>query len=197
MTSRELIDAIKAMVQEQCKKDTNVFGYEIWEYHIARVVDYSKLLADELGADQEIVEISALLHDYASIKDDSLHDEHHIHGADEAERILRKFKYPEEKIAKVRVCILQHRGSRNMEKTTKEAMCVASADAMAHIEQVPSLLHLAYCKRSLGVKEGAAWVLNKLQRSWNKSCPEAREMIRAKYEGARNILELERSAAPQ
>lgn len=59
---------------------------------------------------------------------------------------------------------------------------------MAHIEQVPSLLHLAYYKRNMGVTEGANWVSKKIQYSFNKICPEGQEIIRAKYESAQLVL---------
>lgn len=183
-----LVESIKYMVEEQCKSQDNIFGYEIWPYHISVVVKYAKLLADKLSADKEIVEISALLHDYASIKDKYMYEEHHIYGAIEAEKILKDFGYPQGKISKVKDCIMQHRGSIELERTTKEAICVASADAMAHIGQVPSLLHLTYCKKMMGVSEGANWVLNKIQRSWNKLCPEAKEIIKEKYDSSKIIL---------
>ena len=79
-------------------------------------------------------------------------------------------------------------GSIELNKSTKESICVASADAMAHIDQVPSLLHLAYCKKMMGVSEGAAWVLNKIQRIYNKICPEAKELIGWKYESSIKVL---------
>ena len=188
MDKNNIVQSIKNIVEEQCKSKDNIFGYEIWTYHIAVVVKYSKLLSDKLDADKEIVEISALLHDYAAIKDKSMYEDHHIFGAMEAEIILKSFDYPMDKITKVKDCIMQHRGSIELEKSTKESICVASADAMAHIDQVPSLLHLAYCKKMMGVSEGAAWVLNKIQRSYNKICPEAKELIRWKYESSIKVL---------
>lgn len=188
MNSVKLIQSISNIVEEQSKKDTNVFGYEGWIYHVITVVKYAKLLAERLDADKEIVEIAALLHDYASIKDSSMYKEHHIYGAIEAEKILRGFNYPEEKINKVKDCIIQHRGSVPLERTTVESMCIASADAMAHIDQIPSLLHLVYYKRKMDVIEGAKWVSEKIERSWNKLCPEAKEIIKEKYESAKIIL---------
>lgn len=188
MQINDISASIRNIVEEQCKSEDNIFGYEIWTYHIAIVVKYAKLLADKLGADKEIVELAALLHDYASVKDKSMYEEHHVFGAIEAERILKDYKYDEVKIEKVKECILQHRGSVTLEKTTKEAICIASADAMAHIDQVPSLLHLAYCKKKLDVDKGADWVFNKIQRSWNKLCPEAKEIIKEKYESSKIML---------
>ncbi len=188
MNSVKLVQAISDIVEGESKKDTNVFGYEGWTYHVTIVVKYAKLLAEKLGADKEIVEIAALLHDYASVKDSLMYKEHHIYGAIEAERILKGFNYPEERINKIKECIIQHRGSVVLERTTKESICLASADAMAHIDQVPSLLHLVYYKRKMDVTEGANWVSEKIERSWNKLCPEAKELIKDKYESAQVIL---------
>ncbi len=190
MNSTELIQAISDIVEEASKKDTNIFGYEGWTYHVVIVVKYAKLLAERLGADKEIVEISALLHDYASVKDSAMYKEHHIYGAIEAERILKDFNYSEERINIIKDCIIQHRGSVILKKTTKESICLSSADAMAHIDQVPSLLYLVYYKRKMNVSEGANWVSEKIERSWNKLCPEGKEIIKEKYESAKIILKM-------
>ncbi|MGV8981150.1 HD domain-containing protein [Clostridium sp.] len=56
--------------------------------------------AEKLGADSEIVEIAALLHDYAGIKDHTMAKEQHIYGAVEAKRILIEFNYPKDRIQK-------------------------------------------------------------------------------------------------
>jgi putative nucleotidyltransferase with HDIG domain len=189
LNTDELIQSISTIAEEDCKNKSNIFGYEIWTYHIVSVVKYANLMALELGADQEIVTIAALLHDFASIKDASLYKDHHIHGATEAERILTAFAYPKEKIQQVKDCIIQHRGSVLLEQTTKESICVASADAMAHIDQVPSLLHLAYSKKKMSVSVGSEWVNGKIERSWNKLCPEAKVLIKEKYESAKVILQ--------
>ncbi len=188
MVKEEIIRNVSNLVQDQCKKESNIFGYEIWTHHIIVVVKYAKLLAKKLEADIEIVEISALLHDYASIKDKSMYDEHHIYGAIEAEQILNKLDYPKEKINMIKECIISHRGSLNIKRVTKEEICIASADAMAHIDQIPSLLHLAYCKRKMSVDEGAIWVSDKIERSWNKLCLEAKEIIREKYVSGKSTL---------
>ncbi len=40
---------IRAIVEEACKKETNIFGYGIWTHHIVYVVQYGRLLAEQLG----------------------------------------------------------------------------------------------------------------------------------------------------
>ena len=180
---------IRSIVKEACKKETNKYGYGIWSHHITLVVKYGKLLAKKLEADPEIVEIAALLHDYAGIKAESLTPEHHLHSAQEADKILRSLGYSEDKITAIKQCILSHRGSVNIEKQTVEAVCLASADAVAHIDQIPSLFYLVFVQHQMDIDEGTAWVRAKLERSWNKLCPEGKEMIRGKYEAAQKIVQ--------
>lgn len=184
----ERLEWVRAEVERVCAAPENAFGYGIWTHHIVSVERYSLELAEVLGAHREVVALAALLHDYAGIRDAALASEHHRHGALEAERVLRPLGYPEAVISAVQHCILTHRASQDLKPETLEAVCLASADAMAHIAQVPSLLHLAYVKRGLSVDEGAAWVRGKLERSYHKLCPEAREIIESRYRGALTLL---------
>ena len=59
----DIIKVIEKEVEEKCKSENNIFGYGIWTHHILSVVKYSKMLAEKIGADVEVVEIAALLHD--------------------------------------------------------------------------------------------------------------------------------------
>ncbi len=61
-------------------------------------------------------------------------------------------------------------------------------DAMAHIAQLPSLLYLAYVQHQMTIDEGSKWVRDELQRSWNKLCPEAQEIMREQYHSALKVL---------
>ena len=106
-----MIGEIENLVEEACAKETNVFGYGIWTHHITKVAENGRQLAQLFGADPEIVEIAALLHDYASVKDKVLYEDHHIHGPIEAEKILKQFQYPPQKIEAVKQCIEAHRAS--------------------------------------------------------------------------------------
>jgi len=183
------IEKIRKLVEEECKKDSNIFGYEIWTYHILSVVRYAKLLARKLGADEEIVEIAALLHDYASIKNKDFYEEHHLFGVKEAEKILKRFNYAQEKIEKVKHCVYTHRGAKTVRRETVEAKCVASADAMAHFDQIPSLLYFAFVRLGMSVEDGKKWLRKKLERSWNKLIPEAKKIIKDKYEASKIMLQ--------
>ncbi len=183
-----MIKKIEKIVEDACKKETNYFGYGIWTNHIVRVVKYSKMMAEKIGADQEIVEIASLLHDYAGIINYNLYEDHHIHGAIEAEKILKKFNYPQERIELIKDCIISHRGSKLRPKNSKEVVCVADADAMAHFNSVNSLFYLTFFSHKLEVDEASDWIMQKLERSWNKLSPEAKDIIEDKYKACKLIL---------
>lgn len=173
---------LEPVVEEACAADSNAFGYGIWTHHITQVIENSRELAPLYEADREIVELAALLHDYASVKDESLYEDHHIHGPREAERLLENEGYPEERIEEVKQCIKKHRGSVEGSRVTPEARCLTSADAMAHVQHPHSLLFLAYTEHGMGIDEGAVWVHEKIQRSWEKMDEIAQDVIRDRYE---------------
>ena len=179
---------IEQIVEQACAADTNIFGYDIWTHHILMVVENTKRLAPHFGADPEIVEFAALLHDYASIKDKALYEHHHIHSPIEAEKLLRRFGYPEEKTEAVKYAIATHRASVIVEHRSAEGECLANADAMSHIEQVPSLLYLAYIHHGMEIDEGKTWVKAKLQRSWRKLREDVQDLVRDTYEAALKVL---------
>ena len=112
-----------------------------------------------MGTNPEIVEIAALLHDFASIKDKNLYQDNHINNsAFEAEKILKGFDFPDQKIEAVKHCIKTHRSSIDEQRRSLEADCVASVDAMAHIQNVPALLYSAYIQRGKNINEGINWL---------------------------------------
>ena len=181
-------DSIEQIVEQACAADTNIFGYDIWTHHILKVVENTKQLASRFDADPEIVEIAALLHDYASIKDKALYADHHIHGPIEAEKLLKRFGYAKEKREAVKNAIATHRASVTVQHRSAEGACLANADAMSHIEQVPSLLYLAYVHHGMGIDEGKTWVKAKLQRSWQKLREDVQDLVRGEYEAALMVL---------
>lgn len=185
-----MIKEIEELVESTCKKKTNYFGYGLWKHHIVHVVRFAKQMAKKIGADVEIVEISALLHDYASAKDYALFKEHHIHGARLAEKLLKKYKYPKDKIEKIKHCILSHSGEENriVQRESKEAQCVADADTMAHFASTSSLFYLAFFSHKYDIDEAEKWLMAKLERGWKKLSPEAKEIVRDKYNGAKALF---------
>lgn len=175
-------------VKTRCEQSTNIFGIGAWDHHIKIVYELSKKNAKKYGADVEIVSLAALLHDIASVTDSSYVEEHHIIGADIAEKLLIKENYPKEKIELIKKCILNHRGSKPAEKTTPEEICIADSDAMAHFYSIPSLLSMVYKEKGLSIDEGSKFVMDKLDRSYNKMSEKGRKLVKKQYESAKNIL---------
>ena len=188
MGKSEAVEQITEIVREACAQDSNVFGFGIWTHHITKVVENAKRLAPLFGADPEIVELAALLHDYASVKDQTLYKDHHIHGPIEAEKILIRFGYSINTIEAVKHCIEAHRATVVAQRRSVEAECLANADAMSHLENLPSLFHLAFVQHRMGIDEGTEWIRGKLERTWSKLTPQVQDMMRQKFEAALQTL---------
>jgi len=182
-----IINEVEKIVREACAKENNVFKYAL-DRHFVPVVMNARKLAQKLGADEEIVVIAAWLHDYASVYDKNLVAEHQIHSQRLAEEILNKLNYPKDRIEKVKYCISTHRGSGKIAPETIEAKCVASADAMAHISEFGSLLILAWVIHKKDYDEGVDWALAKMERSWKKIMPEAKELVADKYQAIKTVF---------
>lgn len=174
-------------MKNQCEKCTNPFGPEIFPNHILPVAEYAKELARLTGADEEIVEIAALLHDIGSIHGDL--QDHHISGAGIAEELLTNLNFDKVKIEKIKHCIFAHRGSKDIPFDSVEAECVAGADGMSHIDAVPSLLRLHTEVFGKSTEEAKRHIKKKLHRSWEKLMPEAKELVREKFEAAIGLLD--------
>ncbi len=180
-------EEVKKYVRKECKKDTNFFGISAYNHHFVSTVKYAKILAKKTGADEEIVEIAAWLHDIASILGN--YENHHITGAEHAEKILKKYNYPKEKIKKIKHCIKAHRGSKDIPRETVEAECIADADAMSHFDNISSLFYLALVARKLDTNQAKKFIKEKLERSWKKITPRAKAIIKPKYEAAMVLLD--------
>ncbi len=183
----DIIRYLKDEIKNRANSENNKFGYGAY-YHIEAVAKNAEILADKYNADKEVCIIAAWLHDIASITDYNLYKEHHIHGTKIADKILNKFGYDKEKIELVKSCILNHRGSIDNKRLTKEEQCVADADAISHFDSVPNLLYLAYKEKNMGIEEGRDFVKNKLKRSYNKLSDESKLFYREKYNNVMKIL---------
>jgi len=176
-----MIEKIRSMVLELCKgKNWD------WKVHMESVVKYSKILAKEVGADAEVLEIAAWLHDIKKLKGEK--KDHHIHGAEEAGEILKKLGYPKEKIAEVQYCILTHSSDELYPAETKEAKILASADALSHFDNFAALAYGFFGQKKLNIAEGRKALLEKYYSCWKKIMPEARYLAKERYDAIRLIL---------
>ena len=182
-----MIEEIKNHVKEQCASEKNFFTMAAYDTHFVPMVKFAKLLAEKRNANLEVVEIAAWLHDIGGIMGD--YENHHLSGAEYAERYLERFDLSKGKIDNIKHCIIAHRASKDIPRETIEAECIADADAMSHFDNIGALFNLALNIRKLNIEDSKEFVLSKIERSWNKMTPLAQKMIKEKYEAVKILLD--------
>ncbi|AQS05977.1 HD domain-containing protein [Clostridium beijerinckii] len=102
--------------------------------HVFRVYNLCLLIAQhEKDIDLEILIPSALLHDIARVEesqDKTGEIDHAVLGSVIAEDILRTLEYEEEKIEKIKHCIIAHRFRTGNEPNTMEAKILFDSDKL-------------------------------------------------------------------
>lgn len=185
----DIIEKVRKFVEDECRKSTSKYGFEPYEFHFAPTVKYAKILAKDLGGDEEIVEVAGWLHDIGSIMVGR--EDHHITGAKIAEEKLMEFGYSEEKIAKVVNCILHHRGSQKMEAESLEEQIIAEADALSNFDEIPGIFKAAFVYEKLSQRDARESVLRKLENKWKQlKFEKSKEIIRPKYEAVKTLLKI-------
>ncbi len=166
-------------INKIAKESRKYYEDEDWEFHILKVLYYSRLLQKFYRADKDIIEASVYLHDVARSKKDS--DIHHIEGEKIARLILDKNNISKEKIEAIAHCVIAHRGKQDVKPRTIEARIVANADALSHFDMVPLFFYWRAKKGSFS--DAVKWVDEKLKRAWSKklTLPQSKKIIKSKY----------------
>lgn len=121
---KKIIYKIKTYLDELDKED---FSHN--SDHIFRVENIAKRIAEEEGADLEIVEASCLLFDIArGLEDKGIIEDHATKGAEIAKKVLSEIGFPNDKIEAVCHAIFVHRRSKDREPKTLEAKVLRDAD---------------------------------------------------------------------
>jgi uncharacterized protein len=176
-----ILEEIKKIVKEAC-----IGKEDIFENHVLNVVKYSRILAEKLNIDSEVVEIAAYLHDIMKIE--GCYEKHHVLGSEKAITILTALNYPVEKIEIVRKCILTHSSDQTYPPESIEEKIVASADALAIFDTFLAMTYVVYNLKKMSIEEGRKWLLNKYAVAWGKLIPEAQEIAQEKYEKIKEFL---------
>lgn len=184
----EVTEKIKEELLKRCEKSKEIDGYDFWNEHIKYVVENAVRLANEYGADVEITELGALLHDIAMPSNYGPREEHNVYGAEIAEELLKELNYPEDRIERVKNCILNHRGSKDRPRNTIEEECVADADVIAHFDRIPGLFSLVYKDMNLSIKDGEEYVRKKLERDYGKLSERSKKLLKDRYDEIKRVL---------
>lgn len=164
-----MIEIIKEYFIDIASKNVGDYNYNYWDNHVKFVVDISKQLAKEKNADLEIVEISAILHDIAKVLSLNEEESHNLVGSQFAVKLLREKGFDEEKIEKVRKCILYHGGDLDDNiLLTNEEWCVRNADILSLFNNISIFYHIAFNEYNLKYDEGIKCVKEILYNKYNR-----------------------------
>jgi uncharacterized protein len=183
----DIIQEIKDFVEAECFKPSSKYGYEPFIFHFVPVVEYAEKLVDELGGDKEVVLLAAWLHDIGSIIYGR--EDHHITGAKVAEDKLKELNYPLEKIELVKLCILNHRGSKNNIRGSLEEKILVEADVLSNFDNIAGIFKAAFVYENKSQGEAKDSVREKLTNKYNQlQFDSSRILIKPKYEAAMILL---------
>jgi uncharacterized protein len=101
--------------------------------HIERVVGTALEIGTQEGADLDVIELAAILHDVFENKETHSNIEgfrHEIEGAKEARKILKQLGVADKTVDAVCHCIESHRKRTSTEPQTIEAKCLFDADKL-------------------------------------------------------------------
>jgi len=178
-----IIQKVKKFVKDECIKPTSKYGYEPFPFHFVPMVKHAEKLAEELGGDKEVILIAAWLHDIGSIIYGR--EDHHITGAEIAEKKLKELKYPKKKIELVKKCILNHRGSQENNRKTIEEQIIAEADSLSNFDNIAGIFKAAFIYENLTQGEANSAVRRKLENKYKQLHLEnSKRIIRPKYKAA-------------
>ena len=185
MDTKKIIEEITNIVKPLANKMTiMVKGMDFWYGHTDLVRKFACEFARLRNADVEIVEISAILHDYARYVDIDKYGKIHAEkGAEFAHDILSNLGYDSEKIDRVCKNILNHDKQNQVELNSLDGICLADADGFAHIMNCFEIYNaIRLVKKPQNSKEALTILLNKIHESYNKMSPWGKDYAKTKYD---------------
>ncbi len=161
--------------------------YDFWNGHLKYVYQEATILAGKYGADLEIVQLGALLHDIALLEKVGTKADHHENGKVLAEKILRRYGFPEDKLKKVLGCVLHHRSSKNTENV--EETCVADADILAHFDNIPMLFDAAYnLHKMVGIENVRKFMRDSFEKDFADLSEQTKAEFTPRYQVIRKVV---------
>jgi putative nucleotidyltransferase with HDIG domain len=161
----------------------------LWQIHVPVVAHNARQLAERLGADAELAEAAAWLHDIADVRMARISDQHEEESLRIGRELMSDAGYSQADIALViDDAVRLHSCYDGNRPTSKEGQVLATADALAHLK-TDFYMYALWAWEKEGpateVIEGIKqWALKKLERDLNhKICFDAvREETRPDYE---------------
>lgn len=164
----------------------------LYQNHVFVVVNNAKKLAGEKGANAELTQVAAMLHDIADTKMERHEAQHEAESLKMARELMEECGYtPEEITLVVDDAIALHSCHGDERPSSKEGLVLATADALAHLD-TDFYIYATWArgKENNPLEEVKAWVLKKIERDFNnKVCFEdVREQTRPSYEMIKTLF---------
>jgi putative nucleotidyltransferase with HDIG domain len=181
----KLTQKVKALYDAK-NPDREAWADWIYDNHVVIVADYAKQLAGQKGANAELAQAAALLHDIADVHMSRFDERHEQASLDLARQVMEDVGYGEQDIATVvDDAIKLHSCHDGHRPASKEGLVLATADALAHL-QTDFYIHALWSKTSseVSLEDFKDWVLKKIERDLYQkiSFDDVREQARPDYE---------------
>jgi putative nucleotidyltransferase with HDIG domain len=165
-----------------------------WLYpnHVVPVTENAKRVAERVGADVELSQAAALLHDIADATMHRTNPDHEAESLKIARELMQKHGYTEDEIALIVDDAIRYHSCHGGERpASKEGLVLATADSLAHL-QTDFYFFAAWGFGASGrsLEDLKAWALKKIDRDLNSkiSFDEIREEARPDYEALKRLL---------
>lgn len=175
-------------VQQCGLSPANLLGPDFYREHLVPVAKFSAALAEPLGADRDVVETAAHLHDLSAMLDFRSLPTHADDSAALARKLLREEGYETAFIEKVAGSIALHSTPLTSGMGSPEAVCLSNADAMAFLDRPAYWLFFAVSIRKLPFADARSWLETRSEAQWAALTPEARPLVEDAYRDFQRFL---------
>lgn len=165
-----------------------------WLYpnHVVVVTRNAKMIAERKGADVELSQVAALLHDLADFKMKRADPGHEKESLKVARELMQEYEYTTDEISLVvDDAVHYHSCHGNERPKSKEGLVLATADSLAHLQTnfyVFAAWEFGKSDRSLD--DLNEWVLKKIERDLNNkiSFDDIREEAKPDYDMIKDLF---------
>jgi uncharacterized protein len=100
--------------------------------------------------------------------------------------MLRRLNYPEDRVERVKKCVLNHRSSKN--STSIEDTCVADADVLAHFDNLPMIFESTFVLKKMNLVDGRKSIKCELEKDFYDLSEVTREKTLNRYDNILKVL---------
>ncbi|MGC3999444.1 MAG: HD domain-containing protein [Anaeromyxobacter sp.] len=187
-----LLDRVRDLVRSECLAPTNAFGPVFLEEHLGVVAALCRRLGPPLGADPVRLELAAWLHDLAAVRDLGCLTTHAEAGAALAREVLPRLGAPEADVQAVSAAIAAHSAPVQPGAGPAEAVALAAADVLSHLERPAYWFHYLYRVRGMDLACALAWWRGRVEGAYPQLPPAARAVGAEAHARAAWLLEAPR-----